>query len=117
PRRSSIQVSQTMRKDRAANRSAELFSSTYVEGKNMKNHFPVKIFPSDDLLVFYPAVLNPPEKVCKVTFGTMTIEAECRAHPKQQNILAISSKAAEKLMLTGTPPVSLHLFFHDDTLY
>lgn len=83
----------------------------------MKNHFPVKIFPSDDLLVFYPAVLNPPEKVCKVTFGTMTIEAECRAHPKQQNILAISSKAAEKLMLTGTPPVSLHLFFHDDTLY
>jgi len=63
----------------------------------MKNHFPVKIFPSDDLLVFYPAVLNPPEKVCKVTFGTMTIEAECRAHPKQQNILAISSKAAEKL--------------------
>lgn len=83
----------------------------------MKNHFPVKIFPGNDLLVFYPAVLNPPGRICKITFGTMTIETECRPHPKKQNILAVSSKVAEKLLLNGTPPLSLHLFFHDDTLY
>lgn len=82
----------------------------------MKRHYPVEIFEGEKPVVFYPSGLTPPVEINKVAFGTMIIEAECRPHPKEKNILSISSKAAEKLLLHGMP-MSLHLFYHDDTMF
>lgn len=82
----------------------------------MKSHYPLEIFEEDRMVVYYPAELTLPYPVEKVTFGTFTIETECRQHPNGKNCLSLSNKAARALKLTGHP-VSLHVFVHDGMLY
>lgn len=82
----------------------------------MKSHYPIETFEEDRMVVYYPPELTPPYLVDKITFGTFTIEAECRPHPNGKNSLSLSSKAAKALKMAGHP-VSLHVFFQDGTMY
>jgi hypothetical protein len=82
----------------------------------MGKHYPIEIVSQLTNTVYYPVELQPLLRDAKkVSFGSQSVEANIKVHPKQQNIIVISSDLQEYLHFPNTK-TPLHVFYENRTL-